>query len=111
MAVLLIRENASYYARITTTISELCHIPTALSHQDAHLRDLEAQMRQSDARLQQLAQTTKKGRKEHESRRNSVARLVVHRLSGGREKSEAQKSDQERYVQHPLMSQLCADYL
>ncbi|KAG5633829.1 hypothetical protein DXG03_006618, partial [Asterophora parasitica] len=94
----IIRDNCAYHSRIMGGIAELDYVPSALSHQNTYVKDLENQLKQSEATLKNLSEKTTKERREHASLRDSTARRLAHKLTGRREKFEAKESKEERYV-------------
>ncbi|KDR78264.1 hypothetical protein GALMADRAFT_119275 [Galerina marginata CBS 339.88] len=92
--------NADYHTRLLSTIAELEYVPTARKHQVNYVKDLESQLDSGKKKIVQLAEKTKKERKEHEVLRDSTARRFAHKLVGKREKYEARESKEEReYVE------------
>ncbi|KAF8900432.1 hypothetical protein CPB84DRAFT_1815383 [Gymnopilus junonius] len=92
--------NADYHTRLLSTIAGLDYVPAAKEHQINYIKDLETQLTGSRNRVAQLAQKTKKERKEHEALRDSTTRRLAHKLLGKKEQFEAKESKEEReYVE------------
>ncbi|KAF8970669.1 hypothetical protein BDZ97DRAFT_1790404 [Flammula alnicola] len=92
--------NAGYHTQLLNTIAELEYVPSAKKHQASYIKDLEIQLAASQKRVVQLAEKTKKERKEHEALRDSTSRRFAHKLLGKKEKYEARESKEEReYVE------------
>ncbi|PPR05094.1 hypothetical protein CVT24_010081 [Panaeolus cyanescens] len=92
--------NADYHSRLLAIISELEYVPTARRQQTSYVKDLQAQLDGIIARVAQLAEKTKKERKEHEALRDATAKRFAHKLMGKKEKFEAKESKEEReYVE------------
>ena len=89
--------NASYHSRLLTTIGHLEYVPSAKKHQISYIEDLEGQLAQIQKEVAQLAEKTKKERKEHETLRDSTSRRFAHKLLGKAEKYEAKANKEERY--------------
>ena len=90
--------NATYHSRLLTTIGDLEYVPSAKKHQISYIEDLEGQLATIQKEVAQLAEKTKKERKEHESLRDSTGRRFAHKLMGKAEKYEAKANKEERYV-------------
>ncbi|KAG6833398.1 hypothetical protein H0H87_007383 [Tephrocybe sp. NHM501043] len=88
-------ENAPYHSKLISTIAELDYVPLALEHQTSYVDELQTRLKQSEARLKSLSETTKKERKEHESLRDSTARRLAHKLTGRKEKFHAMATKEE----------------
>ncbi|PPQ80355.1 hypothetical protein CVT25_003638 [Psilocybe cyanescens] len=92
--------NANYHTRLLNTIAELDYVPSAKNNQSSYIRDLENQVSASKKRIVQLAEKTKKERKEHEALRDATTKRFAHKIMGKREKYEARESKEEReYVE------------
>ncbi|KAF4611627.1 hypothetical protein D9613_003902 [Agrocybe pediades] len=92
--------NADYHSRLLKTIAELEYVSSAKKHQEVYIKDLENEVAKGQKRIVQLAEKTKKERKEHEALRDSTSRRLAHRLLGKREQYEAKESKEEReYVE------------
>ena len=89
--------NATYHSRLLTTIGELEYVPSAKKHQISYIEDLEGQSATVQKEVAQLAEKTKKERKEHETLRDSTGRRFAHKLLGKAEKYEAKANKEERY--------------
>lgn len=88
--------NAAYHSRLLTTIGQLDYVPSAKKHQINYIEDLQSQLAMIQKEVAQLAEKTKKERKEHEALRDSTGRRLAHKLMGKREKFEAKASKEER---------------
>lgn len=88
--------NANYHTRLLNTIAELDYVPSAKNNQSSYIRDLENQVSASKKRIVQLAEKTKKERKEHEALRDATTKRFAHKIMGKREKYEARESKEER---------------
>ena len=89
--------NATYHSRLLTTIGHLEYVPSAKKHQIGYIEDLEGQLATIQREVAQLAEKTKKERKEHETLRDSTGRRFAHKLLGKAEKYEAKANKEERY--------------
>ena len=89
--------NATYHSRLLTTIGNLEYVPSAKKHQISYIDDLEGQSTTLQKEVGQLAEKTKKERKEHETLRDSTSRRFAHKLLGKAEKYEAKANKEERY--------------
>ena len=89
--------NAAYHSRLLTTIADLEYVPSAKKHQISYIEDLEGQSATLQKEVAQLAEKTKKERKEHETLRDSTGRRFAHKLLGKAEKYEAKANKEERY--------------
>jgi hypothetical protein len=89
--------NATYHSRLLTTIGNLEYVPSAKKHQISYIEDLEGQSATIQKEVAQLAEKTKKERKEHETLRDSTGRRFAHKLLGKAEKYEARANKEERY--------------
>jgi len=90
--------NAEYHSRLLSTIAELEYVPQAKRDQIEYIKDLQTQIESGQKKIAQLAEKTKKERKEHESLRDSTARRFAHLLVGQKEKFAQKASKEERYV-------------
>jgi len=88
--------NAEYHATLLKTIAELDYVPQARKNQEAYIKDLENQVSKNDKHIKQLAEKTKKERKEHEVLRDSTARRFAHKMVGKKEQYAAKESKEER---------------
>jgi len=88
--------NAAYHTRLLTVIGQFEHVPSAKKHQISYIKDIEGQLATIQEEVAQLAEKTKKERKEHEALRDSTGRRFAHKLMGKREKYEAMASKEER---------------
>lgn len=88
--------NADYHSRLLTAIGQLEYIPSAKKHQLSYIEDLEGQLATILKEVAQLAEKTKKERKEHEALRDSTGRRFVHKMLGKQEQYEAKASKEER---------------
>ncbi|KAG6910381.1 hypothetical protein DXG01_011096 [Tephrocybe rancida] len=91
-----LRDDAPYHSRLIADIAELDYAPLALKHQAGYLDDLHTRLKQSEARLKSLSDTTMKERKEHESLRDSTARRLAHNLTGRTDQFLAKATKEER---------------
>jgi len=92
--------NAAYHTRLLTTIGQLDYIPSAKKHQISYIEDLDGQLATIQKEVAQLAEKTKRERKEHETLRDSTSRRFAHKLLGKAEEYEAKANKEEReYVQ------------
>lgn len=89
-------QNADYHSRLLRTLSDLEYAPTALRQHQEYIKDLEAQLAASDKRVEELSKKTKKERKDHERLRDSTARRFAAKLSGKKEKYEAEQEKEEK---------------
>lgn len=89
--------NAPYHSSLLTAIGQLEYVPSAKKHQISYIEDLEGQLATIQKEVAQLAEKTKKERKEHESLRDSTGRRFAHKLLGKAEKYEAKANKEERY--------------
>lgn len=89
-------QNADYHSRLLRTLSDLDYTPTALRQHAEYIKDLEAQLAASDKKVAELAKVTKKERKEHERLRDSATRRLAAKLSGKKEKYEAEQEKEEK---------------
>lgn len=94
----LVQSNAPYHSRILSALAALDYVPSAVAHQASYVKDLIAQLKHSEKRLEGLKQVTMRERKEHEALRDSTARRLAHKLTGRREKFARKASKEERYV-------------
>jgi len=90
--------NAEYHSSLLSTIAELEYVPQAKRDQIEYIKDLQTQIESGQKKIAQLAEKTKKERKEHESLRDSTARRFAHLLVGQKEKFAQKASKEERYV-------------
>ena len=88
--------NAAYYTRLATAIAKLEYVPSAKKHQIDSIEDLEGQLATIQKEVAQLAEKTKKERKEHETLRDSTSRRFAHKLLGKQQEFEALASKEER---------------
>lgn len=91
-------QHADYHARLLRTLSDLDYTPTALRQHREYIRDLEGQLVASDRKVEELAKATKKERKDHERLRDSTTRRLAAKLSGKKEKYEAEQEKEEKCV-------------
>ncbi|TEB33771.1 hypothetical protein FA13DRAFT_111992 [Coprinellus micaceus] len=93
-------QHADYHAKLLRTLSDLDYTPTALRQHREYIRDLEGQLVASDRKVEELAKATKKERKDHERLRDSTTRRLAAKLSGKKEKYEAEQEKEEKeYVE------------
>ena len=90
--------NSEYHSRLLSTIAELEYVPQAKRDQIEYIKDLQTQIESGQGKITQLAEKTKKERKEHESLRDSTARRFAHLLVGKKEKFAQKASKEERCV-------------
>lgn len=88
--------NAAYHARLLTAIGQLEYVPSAKKHQISYIEDLDGQLATIQKEVAQLAEKTKKERKEHETLRDSTSRRFAHKLLGKAEQYEAKANKEER---------------
>ncbi|KAF8816955.1 hypothetical protein BYT27DRAFT_7229196 [Phlegmacium glaucopus] len=100
--------NAAYHASLLTAISQFEYVPSAKKHQISYIKDIEGQLATIQGEVAQLAEKTKKERKEHETLRDSTGRRFAHKLLGKREKYEAMASKEEREYVEALEKEMVA---
>ena len=88
--------NTGYHSKLLATISELDYASQAKKDQTGYLKDLELQIEAGRKKIEQLAQKTKKERKEHESLRDSTARRFAHKLIGQKDKFSERATKEEQ---------------
>ena len=90
--------NASYHTRLLGITAELEYIPSARRQQASYVKDLDKGITKADKQVNELAQKTKKERKEYQALRDSTARRFAHLVVGQKQKFEAKASKEERCV-------------
>ena len=93
-----IASNASYHTRLLEIITELGYVSSARKQQASYVEDIEQGIAKSMKRVNELAEKTKKERKEYQTLRDSTARRFAHLVVGKKQQFEAKASKEERCV-------------
>jgi 3-dehydroquinate synthase class II len=92
----VVRVFASRHVELVQGINELDYAKPALEQCSAYLKDLQVQVKQSDADLQRLAKSTEKERAEHIELKKSITRKWSSKLVGRAEKYEQKVTKEEK---------------
>jgi molecular chaperone GrpE (heat shock protein) len=91
-----IQASASRHAELVRGINELDYAKPALAQCSAYLKDLQTQVKRSEADLKRLAKSTEKERAEHIELKKSLTRKWSSKLVGRGDKYEKKVTKEEK---------------
>jgi len=94
----VILSNAQFHSDLQQTLQDLRDVPSQLEDHERYIEDLETSLRKVKKRVSELADITKRERKEHEGLRDSTVRKLAHKVIRRESNWEMKREVEDRCV-------------